>query len=241
MSITDELSRTAVNAVVPARLEEESPKPPQTYGWLLQEAQPSWAHQVAKRGLDICGALVGLAMLALLLPIIALLIWWEDRGPIFYRQTLVGRHQQPFFAYKFRSMMVDADGYLARHPELLEAWRKRGKLRNDPRATRIGRLLRHTSLDELPQMLSVLRGEMSLVGPRVIQFSEIPAFGELIELRQTVKPGLTGLWQVSGRSMTNYEQRCILDCTYVLEHSFCIDMRILVKTLPVVIRGVGAY
>jgi lipopolysaccharide/colanic/teichoic acid biosynthesis glycosyltransferase len=82
---------------------------------------------------------------------------------------------------------------------------------------------------------------MSLVGPRVIQFSEIPAFGELIELRQTVKPGLTGLWQVSGRSMTNYEQRCILDCTYVLEHSFWIDIRILVKTLPVVIRRVGAY
>lgn len=197
--------------------------------------------QIAKRGLDICGALAGLALLALLLPVIATLIWWEDRGPIFYKQVRAGQHGRPFFMYKFRSMVVDADAYLARHPELLEAWRRSGKLKRDPRITRIGAFLRSTSLDELPQVLNILRGEMSLVGPRAIQFSEKAFFGELLELRQSVKPGLTGLWQISGRSMTDYEQRCILDCIYVIEWSFWSDVEILLRTLPIVTTGIGAF
>jgi exopolysaccharide production protein ExoY len=220
---------------------ESVPEILRAYSWLNNEPQISRAYAIAKRALDICGALVGLAVLALLLPIIALLIQWEDRGPIFYRQVRVGQYGRPFYTYKFRSMIMDADGYLVHHPELLEEWRKNGKLRNDPRVTRIGNFLRRTSLDELPQMLNVLRGEMSLVGPRAIQFSEIASFGELIELRQMVKPGLTGLWQVSGRSMTDYEQRGVLDCMYVLDRSFWMDVRILLKTLPVVIHGIGAY
>jgi exopolysaccharide production protein ExoY len=138
-------------------------------------------------------------------------------------------------------MRVDADDYLKQHSELMAAWHKIGKLPNDPRITRIGRLLRRTSLDELPQMLNVLRGEMSLVGPRAIQFSEIAAFGELFQLRQIAKPGVTGLWQVSGRSMTSYEQRCVLDCMYVIDQSIWMDVRILIKTVPTVMRGVGAY
>jgi lipopolysaccharide/colanic/teichoic acid biosynthesis glycosyltransferase len=198
-------------------------------------------YQIAKRALDICGALVGLALLGLLLPLLATLILIEDRGPIFYRQVRVGKDSRPFSFYKLRTMMVDADAYLARHPELKEAWHQTGKLQNDPRVTRIGQFLRKTSLDELPQMFNVLRGDLSLVGPRPIQFSEMDVFGELIELRQSVKPGLTGLWQVSGRSTTDYEQRAILDCTYAVECSFLMDMMILLQTIPVVFRGSGAY
>jgi undecaprenyl-phosphate galactose phosphotransferase len=198
-------------------------------------------YQAAKRLVDICGALVGLALLALLSPIIAILILWEDRGPIFYQQIRVGLHGRAFRTYKLRSMHVDADDWLAKHTGLREQWEQTGKLHNDPRVTRVGHFLRRTSLDELPQMVNVLRGEMSLVGPRAIQFSEVAAFGELIELRQSVRPGITGLWQVSGRSMTNYEQRCILDCMYVMERSFWMDLLILLKTIPVVIQGIGAY
>jgi exopolysaccharide production protein ExoY len=194
----------------------------------------------AKRGLDILGALIGLLILALLLPFVALLIWLEDRGPVFYKQIRVGQQSQPFLIYKFRSMITSADEYMAEHPELLEEWRKGGKLKNDPRVTRIGAFLRSTSLDELPQMLNILRGEMSLVGPRAIQFSEIGVFGELIDLRQSVKPGLTGLWQVSGRSTTDYKQRCILDCTYVIDWSLALDIEILLRTLPIVTHGTGA-
>lgn len=196
--------------------------------------------RMAKYGLDVCGALVGLLILVILLPVIALLIWCEDRGPIFYKQERVGQYGRPFFIYKFRSMIVDADSYMERHPELLEEWSKGGKLRSDPRITKVGRFLRSTSLDEWPQMLNILRGEMSLVGPRAIQFSEIAVFGELIDLRQSVRPGLTGLWQVSGRSMTDYQQRCILDCTYVIDWSFWLDIEILLRTLPIVTHRVGA-
>lgn len=207
----------------------------------LEELQISRTYLIAKRGLDICGALVGLTILALLMPIIALLILWEDQGPIFYQHVRIGQYSQPFVTYKFRTMMVDADAHLAQHPGLQQEWQKSGKLENDPRVTRIGRFFRRTSIDELPQLLNVLRGEVSLVGPRAIQSSEVERFGELIELRQKVKPGLTGLWQVSGRSMIDYEQRAILDCIYVMERSFWTDMLILFKTIPVVIHGVGAY
>ncbi len=213
----------------------------QRYDGRVEEPRISRFYQIAKRGLDICGALVGLTILMLLLPIIVPLVLWEDRGPIFYQHVRLGRYGRLFVTYKFRSMVTDADGYLARHPELLEAWKKSGKLENDPRITRIGRILRRTSIDELPQLVNVLRGEVSLVGPRPIQLTEVDRFGELIELRQKVKPGLTGLWQVSGRSMTDYEQRAILDCIYVMEHSFWMDILILLKTIPAVIHGVGAY
>jgi exopolysaccharide production protein ExoY len=211
------------------------------YNILLEEPHTSQVYEFFKRLLDICGALMGLFVLVLLIPLIAFLVFLEDRGPIFYAHERIGRHSQPFITYKLRSMLVDADAYLKAHPELFESWKKIGKLESDPRITRIGNFLRRTSLDELPQMVSVLRGEMSLVGPRAIQFSEIERFGELIKLRQTVKPGMTGLWQVSGRSMTDYEQRSILDCTYVMNRSFWIDAHILLKTIPAVFHGVGAY
>lgn len=215
--------------------------PSSFYEHLSLEPDKSRTYTTIKRLIDICGALCGLLVLAILLPVIALLIWFEDAGPIFYKQERVGHRGRPFFLYKLRTMIVDADAYMARHPELLFAWRANGKLEHDPRITRLGRFLRRTSLDELPQLWNVLRGEMSLVGPRAIQFSEIEIFRELIYMRQRVKPGLTGLWQVSGRSRTSYEQRLILDCTYVLQCSLRMDITILCKTLPVVFSSVGAY
>lgn len=209
---------------------------------LLLESRTSHMYKVAKRTLDICGALVGLVILLLGFCVFAPLILIEDWGAIIYTQVRVGHYGKPFLIYKLRSMIKEADSYLVQHPELHTSWRRTGKLQinQDPRITRIGRFLRRSSFDELPQMWNVLRGEMSLVGPRPIQFSEEGAFGELAALRKVVKPGLTGLWQVCGRSLTDYEQRAFLDCTYALKCSLWVDLYILFKTLPAVIRGTGA-
>ena len=197
-------------------------------------------YHIVKRCLDICIALIGLALLALLLPILGFLIFLEDRRAIIYKQQRVGLGGRLFTTYKLRTMVVGADNYLARHPELHIIWKQKGKLPSDPRVTRIGRFLRRTSLDELPQLLNVLRGEMTLVGPRAVQSSELAAFGELSQLRLKVKPGLTGLWQVSGRSSTTYQQRCVLDCIYVMERSLRADALILIKTIPAVLCARGA-
>lgn len=220
--------------------EQDSSSPPSDEVF-WQEPQTSHLYLKLKRAMDICGALAGLLLLALLLPLLALLIWYEDGGPVFYTQVRVGQHGRPFSLYKLRTMMVSADAYLAQRPDLLRAWQNNGKLYDDPRITRIGRFLRRTSIDELPQVWNVLQGDMSLVGPRAIQFSEVDAFHELLAMRQQVKPGLTGLWQISGRSTTSYEQRNVLDCTYVMECSLCLDILILCKTLPVVFCHPGAY
>jgi lipopolysaccharide/colanic/teichoic acid biosynthesis glycosyltransferase len=138
-------------------------------------------------------------------------------------------------------MFVNADDYLKQHPDLLEEWKRRGKLTRDPRVTRIGAFLRRTSLDELPQMLNILRGEMSLVGPRAIQFKEISAYGQIAYIRLAVPPGLTGLCQISGRADIPYSQRAHLDYTYILQRSLSVDFSILCRTLPAVMHGRGAY
>ena len=207
----------------------------------IQQKKFTRTYRFLKRGIDIAGGLLGLLLLLLLLPFISLFILREDRGPIFYKQERIGLYGRPFQTYKLRSMITNADEYLAQHPELLQAWQHSGKLQDDPRVTQTGKFLRRTSLDELPQVMNILRGDMSLVGPRAIQAAEIMAFGELSKVRQMVKPGLTGLWQISGRSHTTYEQRALLDCTYVLECSIAIDLHILIRTFPVVIHGEGAY
>jgi lipopolysaccharide/colanic/teichoic acid biosynthesis glycosyltransferase len=207
---------------------------------LFQVPQRSWTYLLLKRGIDISVALLGLFILALLLTLIIPCILWEDRGPIFYRQLRVGRHGKLFRIYKIRSMIVNADNYLLSDPMLLSIWQQQGKLLHDPRVTRVGQLLRRTGLDELPQMLNVLRGEMSLVGPRAVQMSELVAFGDLNELRLRVKPGLTGLWQISDRSTTTYLQRGLLDCTYMMERSLLTDFYILCKTFPAIVYGSGA-
>jgi exopolysaccharide production protein ExoY len=240
LSSTDKLIGLTIDIEASVLLEQPL-RITQKFDRHIEELQISRIYQIVKRGLDICGAIVGLAILILLIPIIAMLVWWEDRGSVFFRYVCVGQYGRTFTTYKFRSMIPNANDYLLRHPELMEAWKKNGKLVNDPRVTRVGRFLRSTSLDELPQMLNVLRGEMSLVGPRFIQPFEVARFGELATVRQLVRPGLTGLWQVSGRSNNDYAQRAILDSIYVLEYSFWMDVLILLKTIPTVIRGVGAY
>jgi exopolysaccharide production protein ExoY len=193
-----------------------------------------------KRLIDIVVALFGLLLLAFVLPIFVICVFCEDHGPIFYRQVRIGQYGKPFVIYKLRTMVPGADSALNQIPELASCWREKGKIRDDPRVTRTGQFFRRISLDELPQMLNILCGQMSLVGPRAMQPAEDEVLGELIALRREVKPGMTGLWQVCGRSLTTYEQRGILDCMYVMERSCMMDLAILLHTFPVVVRGIGA-
>jgi exopolysaccharide production protein ExoY len=141
---------------------------------------------------------------------------------------------------KFRTMIPDADDYLKKHPDLLRKYQQNMKLADDPRITRIGRLLRTTSLDELPQLFNVLIGEMSLIGPRIIHPSELPRYGHYAEKRLQVKPGISGLWQISGRQHISYDERVALDMYYIDHRSTLYDLTILIKTLRVFIIHTGA-
>jgi Undecaprenyl-phosphate galactose phosphotransferase WbaP len=198
-----------------------------------------------KRVIDLTLAILIGICLAPVFAIIAALIKLESRGPVLYRQSRVGLGREKFRVWKFRSMSANADrllaDYLAKHPELREEWNREHKLKNDPRITRVGKFLRKTSLDELPQLLNVLRGEMSLVGPRPIVDEEIQKYGSSFALYMQVIPGLTGLWQVSGRSETTYEERVELDNYYVRNWSPWLDLYLLARTVKVVVTGYGAY
>jgi Undecaprenyl-phosphate galactose phosphotransferase WbaP len=201
--------------------------------------------RIAKRMLDLAMvALLAVFVLPLsLLLVLAIVV--ETPAKPFYGQRRLGRGGASFTAWKFRSMRPGADailaGYLAGHPELRAEWERDHKLRNDPRVTRIGRFLRKTSLDELPQLWNVLRGDMSLVGPRPVVEEEIIKYGTDFGLYQRVRPGLTGLWQVSGRNNLSYDERVALDAYYVRNWSVWLDAFILAKTVRVVLRGEGAY
>ena len=184
-------------------------------------------------------------LIAPLLGLIALLIKLDSPGPVLYTHTRIGFGGKPFKVWKFRTMIKDADRvlreYLEKHPELRAEWERDHKLRHDPRITRVGKWLRKTSLDELPQLWNVLRGEMSLVGPRPIVKEEVKKYGEKFSLYTKVKPGMTGLWQVSGRNDTSYEDRVNLDAYYVQNWSVWLDIYILARTVKVVVVGKGAY
>ena len=188
--------------------------------------------------------LIGLAVLPLLV-LIAVLVKLDSPGPIFYGHPRLGQNSVPFMAWKFRSMVSNADQVLERYfeanPTLRSQWQRDHKLRYDPRITRVGRFLRRTSLDELPQLWNVLRGEMSLVGPRPIVKEEIFRYADKYSLYTKVLPGLTGLWQVSGRNDVSYEERVNLDAYYVRNWSVWLDIYILLKTIWVVMIGDGAY
>ena len=203
------------------------------------------APRFVKRAIDVIVASVGGLLISPLLLVIALLIKLDSPGPVLYGHTRIGQGGRWFKAWKFRTMVKNADQvlkeYLEKHPELREEWERDQKLRNDPRVTRVGRLLRKSSLDELPQLWNVLRGEMSLVGPRPIVQDEVRKYGEKFALYAKVKPGMTGLWQVSGRNNTSYEERVSLDAYYVHNWSFWLDLYILARTLWVVISRNGAY
>ncbi len=200
---------------------------------------------VAKRSLDIALSLAGGLLILPVMLIIAILIKFESRGPVFYSHERIGQRGKKFRAWKFRSMVKDADQilgrYLIAHPEFRVSWEKDQKVRNDPRLTRVGRILRRTSLDELPQLLNVLNGEMSLVGPRPIVESEIAKYGDRFSLYSKVLPGITGLWQVSGRNDISYAERVDLDSYYVRNWSVWLDIYVLALTVKVVLSTKGAY
>ena len=196
--------------------------------------------EIIRRAMDIVGAALGLLLSSPVLAFAALLIWVEDRGPAIHRRRVLGVGGREFDAFKLRTMRVDADAWLARQPQFQAQYQDNVKLRRDPRVTRVGRILRKSSIDELPQLVNVLRGDMSLVGPRMIHPSELERFGDLAPERLAVKPGITGLWQVSGRGELEYAERVELDRRYLKERSLTLDVKILLRTVPAVLAGRGA-
>jgi Undecaprenyl-phosphate galactose phosphotransferase WbaP len=198
-----------------------------------------------KRFMDLAFVLAGGIVVLPLLLLIALLIKISSPGPVLYGQTRLGINGQYFKAYKFRSMVTDAEErlktLLASDPQIRKEWEANHKIRNDPRITGIGKFLRRTSFDEFPQLINVLKGEMSLVGPRPIVDDEVEKYGEDFNRIFSVKPGMTGLWQVSGRSDTDYAERVSFDTYYLQSWSVWLDFWVLYKTFGVVLKGKGAY
>jgi undecaprenyl-phosphate galactose phosphotransferase len=197
----------------------------------------------AKRVLDVAGALLALALFGPLMIVICAVLIMSGGGPIF-AQNRVGRNGQLFRCYKFRSMVKDSNriltDYLDRNPDAREEWYRSFKLLRDPRITWFGMCLRRTSMDELPQLFNVLKGEMSLVGPRPIVPGEIERYSDKIAAYYRCRPGMTGLWQVSGRNLVAYDRRVRLDAIYARKQCLWLDLTILFRTVRVVISGAGA-
>lgn len=196
---------------------------------------------ILKRMLDLFGSIAAMMIFLPAALVIAIAIKLDSPGPILYRRRVVGVGGRLFDAFKFRTMCVDADQLLTQNPELRRQFEKNHKLKDDPRVTRVGRFLRKTSLDELPQLINVLRGQMSLVGPRMITDPERSMYGKWSINLFTVKPGMTGLWQVSGRSNVSYEERVTLDMHYIRNYSIWLDLYLLWLTIPAVLKKRGAY
>jgi len=207
-------------------------------------SRAGFVYDAAKRARDVAGAMfLGLVFSPLILAIAVFL--HREGGSIIYRHRRVGRDGHAFECLKFRSMVPNAEralgDLLEEQPDLKSEWVRDHKLRCDPRVTRLGRFLRRTSLDELPQLWNVLRGEMSLVGPRPVVREELMRYGRSLSVYFSVKPGITGLWQVTGRNNTDYRRRVALDVYYVRKRNLLLDLYILLKTPRVVLGGGGAY
>lgn len=197
---------------------------------------------------DITNATLALVVLLFIMPLmlaLAALIFFNDRGPVVFRHPRIGRDGKPFDCLKFRTMELNSEQLLAellaRDAAAREEWQHDFKLRKDPRVTPIGRFLRRSSLDELPQLLNILRGEMAFVGPRPIVPAEAQKYGRRFQYYCSVKPGLTGLWQVSGRNDVTYTTRVAMDCLYVKNKSPLMDLYILAMTVPAVLSRRGSY
>ncbi|HLJ17590.1 MAG TPA: exopolysaccharide biosynthesis polyprenyl glycosylphosphotransferase [Bryobacteraceae bacterium] len=218
---------------------------PRLPGLEVQQRLLRNSSRLVKRTLDLLFVFSGGVLAFPLLLFIAALVKLTSPGPVFYGQVRYGRYGLPFTAWKFRSMIVGSDDVLEEclhaDPDLREEWRIFQKLKNDPRITTVGRFLRRTSLDELPQLWNIVLGEMSIVGPRPIIESEITRYGDGFRLYKKVTPGLTGLWQISGRNKLSYEQRVSFDLYYVRNWSLWLDLYILARTGKVVLQGEGAY
>jgi len=211
--------------------------------WL--RATPSVVGGALKRGFDVVGAIAAITLLLPLAAAIALAIKISDRGPVFYRHRRVGLNGAAFDCFKFRTMRVNSDEALQRHLaaniEAAREWEETRKLKCDPRVTPLGRTMRKTSVDELPQLLNILKGEMSFVGPRPIVAAEVPKYGEYIGHYLRARPGLTGPWQVSGRNDVDYGTRVTLDHQYIEHWSFRRDLAIIASTVRVVVTARGSY
>ncbi|WP_148216809.1 sugar transferase [Phenylobacterium zucineum] len=195
--------------------------------------------------MNVTIALAAILFLAPLMIVVALLIYAQDGGPVVFAHKRLGRGGKHFKCLKFRSMAVDAEArlaeLLARDPAARAEWEKDHKLRQDPRVTKLGAFLRKSSLDELPQLFNVLRGEMSLVGPRPIVDAEAAKYGRRFRHYCAVKPGITGLWQVSGRNDTSYRARVAMDCVYAARRNAMLDLKIMFATVPAVLLSRGSY
>lgn len=197
---------------------------------------------ITKRAIDIIGSLVGLVLLSPLFLIVALMIKLEDpEGKVFFKQVRVGKNGREFNIYKFRSMVSNAEELLDNLLDCNETTGAMFKMKDDPRITRIGHFIRKTSIDELPQLVNVLMGDMSLVGPRPPLPREVTEYTEYDKQRLLVTPGCTGLWQVSGRSEVGFDEMVELDLNYIKSRNFAIDLKIILKTVLVIFNSKDAY
>lgn len=194
-----------------------------------------------KRILDISGALLGIILLMPLFILVSIAIKIDSKGPVFFLQERNGFKGKIFKMYKFRSMVPDAEQRLRALESKNEADGHMFKIRNDPRITNVGKFIRKTSIDELPQLFNVLRGDMSIVGPRPPIVREVEHYDPWHNLRLSVKPGLTGLWQISGRSDIGFEEMVRLDLKYIRERNFWYDLKIIFRTIPVLLGDSKAY
>lgn len=206
----------------------------------LRRTPTSEARLALKRMLDLTGGLIGLLVAAPVMLIAAIAIKLDSKGPVLFKQVRAGRNGRKFTMYKFRSMVVDAEELKARLAHLNEMGGPVFKIKHDPRITRIGRFIRKTSIDELPQLFNIIKGDMSLVGPRPPLPSEVAQYEAWQRRRLSVKPGLTGLWQVSGRNQIDFEEWMQLDLDYIDNWSLWLDLKIIFKTVPVVLFRTGA-
>jgi Undecaprenyl-phosphate galactose phosphotransferase WbaP len=217
-------------------------------GMLGMEAQRKFLtlpDELLKRMMDILIAIMLGVLCSPVLLLTALMIKLDSPGPVFYKQERVGKDGRSITIFKFRSMQLDADKilveYLSKQPDEQQEWNETQKLHDDPRLTRVGKWIRKFSVDELPQLLNILKGDMSIVGPRPIMLEQRSLYGSGIDVYASVRPGLTGFWQVSGRNRTSFSQRAIYDVYYVRNWSFWLDMYILLRTVWVVLSRDGAY
>ena len=236
---------TGAPAVLPAAVGQAPPS-------IIEFEQAAWAivrksqdlrkrtYEALKRAVDVLGAAMLLALTSPLFLLISVLIKLTLPGPVFFRQVRLGRNGLPFWCLKFRTMVLDAEERLKRDPSLRAAFEANYKIKDDPRVSRFGALLRRTSFDELPQLWNVLVGDMSLIGPRPVVPPELAKYGTHARKLLSVTPGLSGLWQTCGRSETTYEQRVRFDMLYIDHRSLWLDFKLILLTVVAVCRKVGA-
>lgn len=207
----------------------------------INKARLTGWDEVLKAALDYAITIPGLILLSPFLLLVALIVKLDSPGPAIHRRLVMGMNGKKFYAYKFRTMYVNGDEILEQYPELKAELAENHKLKNDPRVTRVGKFLRKTSIDELPQLFNVLKREMSLVGPRMISPEEVEKYQQWNINLLTVRPGITGPWQVSGRSDISYKERVQIDMYYVRNWTIWLDIKILTETIPAVLKSRGAY